>query len=111
MQNIAEFHIIGRIGNIDRTKDVTRRSVTTNNNCGDEDEWKTEPHWNRITVAGKFRDRLAKADTGDLARVTGRVRQSSFEAEGAVSCTVDMPADGFAILAKANSRPTDDERG
>lgn len=111
MQNTAEFHIIGRIGKIDRAKEVTHVSVAANYNRRDGDEWKTDTHWNRVTLFGKLRDRLAKADTGDLVRVTGRVRQSSYEAEGATRYTVDLVADGFATLAKANGKPTDEERG
>lgn len=111
MQNIAEFHIIGRIGKIDRAKDVTHLSVAANYNRREGDEWKTDPHWNRVTLFGKLRDRLAKADTGDLVRVTGRVRQSSYEADGATRYGVDMIADGFAILAKANGKPADEDRG
>lgn len=110
MQNIAEFHIIGRIGKIDSAKEVTHISVAANYNRRDGDEWKTDTHWNRITLFGKLRDRLAKADTGDLVRVTGRVRQSSYEAEGATRYTVDLLADGIAILAKANGKPTEEER-
>ena len=111
MQNTAEFHIIGRIGKIDRAKDVTHLSVAANYNRRDGDEWKTDPHWNRVTLFGKLRDRLAKADTGDLVRVTGRVRQSSYEAEGTTRYVVDMIADGFAILAEASGNPADEERG
>ena len=108
MQNIAEFQIIGRIGKIDAAKDVTHISVAANYARRDGDEWKTDTHWNRVTLFGKVRDRLAKADTGDLVRVTGRVRQSSYEAEGATRYGVDMIADGFAVLAKANGKPTDE---
>jgi single-strand DNA-binding protein len=110
VQNIAEFHIIGRIGKIDSAKEVTHISVAANYNRRDGDEWKTDTHWNRVTLFGKLRDRLAKADTGDLVRVTGRVRQSSYEAEGATRYTVDLLADGIAILAKANGKPTEEER-
>ena len=69
----AEFHIIGRIGKIDTAKEVTHISIAANYNRKDGDEWKSDPHWNRVTVFGKLRDRLAKADKGDLVRVTGRV--------------------------------------
>lgn len=111
MQNIAEFHIIGRIGKIDAAKEVTHILVAANYNRRDGDEWKTDTHWNRITLFGKLRDRLAKADTGDLVRVTGRVRQSSYDAEGQTRYSVDLLADGIAILAKANRKATDEERG
>jgi single-strand DNA-binding protein len=100
MQNIAEFHIIGRIGKIDAAKDVTHLSVAANYNRRGGDEWKNDPHWNRVTLFGKLRDRLAKAATGDLVRITGRVRQTRYEAEGVTRCGVDMIANGFAILAK-----------
>lgn len=110
MQNIAEFHIIGRIGKIDAAKEVTHLSVAANYNSRDGDEWKTDTHWNRVTLFGKLRDRLAKADTGDLVRITGRVRQSSYEAEGQTRYTVDLLADGLAVLAKANGKPSDQER-
>ncbi|MEQ1539232.1 MAG: single-stranded DNA-binding protein [Sphingorhabdus sp.] len=109
MQNIAEFHIIGRIGKIDASKDVTHISVAANYNRRDGDEWKTDPHWNRVTLFGKLRDRLAKAEKGDLARITGRVRQVSYDADGATRYGVDMIADGFAVLAKANGKPTDEK--
>jgi single-strand DNA-binding protein len=111
VQNIAEFHIIGRIGKIDAAKEVTHISVAANYNRREGDEWKTDTHWNRITLFGKLRDRLAKADTGDLVRVTGRVRQSSYETEGQTRYTVDLLADGIAILAKANGKPSEEEHG
>jgi single-strand DNA-binding protein len=111
MHNIAEFHIIGRIGKIDRAKDVTHLSVAANYNRRDGDEWKTNPYWNRVTLFGNLRDRLARADKGDLVRIIGRVRQTSYESDGATRYGVDMIADGFAILAKANGKLTDDERG
>ena len=110
MQNIAEFHIIGRIGKIDAAKDVSHISVAANYNRRDGDGWKTDTHWNRVTLFGKVRDRLAKADTGDLVRITGRVRQSSYEAEGQTRYTVELLADGLAVLAKANGKPSDEER-
>jgi single-strand DNA-binding protein len=56
-------------------------------------------------------DRLTKLSTGDLVRITGRVRQSSYDADGTTRYTVDMIADGFAILAKVNGKPADDEAG
>ena len=109
MQNIAEFHIIGRIGKIDAAKDVTHLSVAANYNRREGEEWKTDPHWNRVTLFGKLRDRLDKAEKGDLVRITGRVRQTSYEAEGTTRYGVDMISDGFAILAKASGRPADEQ--
>ncbi len=110
MQNISEFHIIGRIGKIDAAKDVTHIAVAANYNRRDGDTWKTDPHWNRVTLFGKIRDRLANAAKGDLVRITGRVRQSSYDADGTTRYSVDMIADGFAILAKKDGAPADDEK-
>ena len=111
MQNIAEFQIIGRIGKIDAAKDVTHISVAADYNRRDGDDWKSDPHWNRVTVFGKLRERLAKTDKGDLVRITGRVRQSNYEADGTTRDTVDMIADGIGILAKASGKPADGETG
>lgn len=109
MQNIAEFHIIGRIGKIDAARDVTHLSIAANYNRRDGDEWKSDPHWNRVTLFGKLRDRLAMAATGDLVRITGRVRQSSFESDGTTRYCVDMIADGFAILARSSGKLVDED--
>ena len=103
--------IIGRIGKIEGAKDVTHISVAANYNRRDGENWKTDPHWNRVTVFGKLRDRLAKAATGDLVRITGRVRQTSYDAEGATRYGVGMIADGLAILAKASGKPADEVGG
>lgn len=109
MQNIAEFQIIGRIGKIDAAREVTHLSIAANYNRRDGDEWKTDPHWNRVTLFGKIRERLTKAATGDLVRITGRVRQTSYETDGATRYGVDMIADGFAILAKASGKAANDK--
>ena len=109
MQNIVEFHIIGRIGKTDHAKDVTHLSVAANYNRRDGDEWKTDPHWNRVTLFGKLRERLAKADIGDLVRITGRIGQSSYQADGRTNYSVDLIADSFAILAKAKGKTVEND--
>jgi single-strand DNA-binding protein len=109
MQNIAEFQIIGRIGKIDAAKDVTHLSVAANYNRRDGDEWKTNPHWNRVTVFGKLRDRLTNATIGDLVRITGRIGQSKYKVDGHTQYSVDLIADGFAILAKAKAKTVEDD--
>ena len=43
--------------------------------------------------------------------VTGLTQHSSYEAAGAPRCGVDMVAYGFAVLVKANGKPTDDTGG
>ena len=71
MQNIVEFHIIGRLGRIDAAKKVTHISVATNYNRREGETWKSDPQWHRITLFDKMRDRLTNATIGDLVRITG----------------------------------------
>ena len=111
MQNIVEFHIIGRLGRIDPAKNVTHISVTTNYNRRGGETWKSDPQWHRITLFGELRDRLTNATIGDLVRITGRIGQSSYQADGRTNYSVDLIADGFAILAKARGKPAEDEAG
>ena len=109
MQNIVEFHIIGRLGRIDAAKNVTHISVATNYNRREGETWKSDPQWHRITLFDKMRDRLTNATIGDLVRITGRIGQSSYQADGRTNYSVDLIADGFAILAKAKVKSVDDD--
>ena len=109
MQNIAEFRIIGRIGKIEVKEKVTYLSVASNYNRKDGDDWKTDTHWNSVTLFDKLAKRLT-ASKGDLVHITGRVRQNSYEAGGTTRYDVDLIADGIAILAKKDGGPADDEK-
>ena len=109
MQNIVEFHIIGRLGRIDAAKKVTHISVATNYNRREGETWKSDPQWHRITLFGELRERLEKATVGDLVRLTGRIGQSSYKVEGHTHYSVDLIADGFAILAKAKPKTVEND--
>ena len=111
MQNIVEFHIIGRLGRIDPAKNVTHISVATNYNRREGETWKSDPQWHRVTLFGGLREQIEKATVGDLVRLTGRIGQSSYQADGRTNYSVDLIADGFAILAKAKVKPAGDEAG
>ena len=65
MQNIAEFRIIGRIGKVEVKEKVTYLSVASNYNRKDGDDWKTDAHWNSVTLFDKLAKRLT-ASKGDL---------------------------------------------
>ena len=109
MQNIVEFHIIGRLGRIDPGKNVTHISVATNYNRREGETWKSDPQWHRITLFGKLRERIDNSSIGDLVRITGRIGQRSYTSKSGETCySVDLIADGFAILAKAKRKPVDD---
>lgn len=109
MQNIAEFRIIGRIGKVEVKEKVTYLSVASNYNRKDGDDWKTDAHWNSVTLFDKLAKRLT-ASKGDLVHITGRVRQNQYEAGGTTHYGVDLIADGIAILAKKDGGPADDEK-
>ena len=109
MQNIVEFHIIGRLGRIDPATKVTHISVATNYNRREGETWKSDPQWHRITLFDKLRDRLTNAAIGDLVRITGRISQSSYKVDGDTRYSVDLIADGFAILAKAKAKTVEDD--
>ena len=111
MQNIVEFHIIGRLGRINPSKNVTHISVATNYNRREGQTWKSDPQWHRITLFGGLRDRLDKTTVGDLVRITGRIGQSKYKVEGETRYSVDLIADGFATLAKAKGKPAGNEAG
>ena len=49
MQNIVEFHIIGRLGRIDAAKKVTHISVATNYNRREGETWKSDPQIGRAS--------------------------------------------------------------
>jgi single-strand DNA-binding protein len=102
MQNIAEFRIIGRIGKIAELDKVTKVSVAANYNRQENGEWITDTHWNEVTLFGRLIERAAKTEKGDMVHITGRVRQNSYDAAEGKRYTVELIAEGFAILAKAN---------
>lgn len=102
MQNIAEFRIIGRVGKIEAKEKVTYLSVASNSYRKEGDDWVQETSWNNITVFGKTAERVNNAHKGDLVHITGRIRQNSYDQNGTTRYTVDLIADRFAVLSKAN---------
>jgi single-strand DNA-binding protein len=102
MQNIAEFRIIGRVGKITEHDKVTKLNVAANYNRQENGEWVTDTHWNEVTLFGKLTERAAKAQKGDLVHITGRVRQNSYDTAEGRRYTVELIADGFAVLAKGS---------
>ena len=109
MQNIVEFHIIGRLGRIDAAKTVTHISVATNYNRREGETWTSDPQWHRITLFSKLRERLGKITVRDLVRITGRIGQSKYKVEGQSRSSIDPIADSFAILAKAKVKTVEDD--
>lgn len=109
MKNIAEFRIIGRIGQADVKDKVAFLDLASNYGRKVGDDWEDDTHWNRVTLFGKNIDRAAKMGKGDLVHVTGRVRQSRYERNGETVYGVDLIGQSIAVIAR-NGKPAD-ERG
>lgn len=60
----------------------------------------TDTHWNEVSLFGKMIERGAKAQKGDLVHIAGRLRQNSYDTPEGRRYTVEVIADGFAVLAK-----------
>lgn len=103
MRNLAKFEIIGRIGKIEPHGKVTHLTLAANYpRKNDKDEWVDDTHWNRVTIFGeRTRKQIAdQAHVGDLVRVEGRMKDSSYEKDGDTIYTVDRIVEQFGILAK-----------
>lgn len=103
MRNLAKFEIIGRIGKINSHGTVTHLTIAANYPRKDDatGEWSEDTYWNRVSVFGeRTRNYISeKAKVGDLVRVEGRMRDSSYEKGGETIYTVDRIVDHFGILA------------
>ena len=102
MINFAKFEIIGRIGEIDTRPKVTLLSVCANyRRKGDDNEWQEDSHWNRVSVfsEGQRKHIADRAQVGDLVRIAGRLKDNSYERDGATHYTTDRIVEEFGILA------------
>ena len=83
--------------------------VAANYNRQVDGEWESDTHWNRVTCFARIAERLTRSAKGDLVRVTGRVRQSSYEDGGVVHYGTDLIADDFSVLARQRDSAEDGE--
>lgn len=102
MINFAKFEIIGRIGEIDAKHKVTNISVCANyRRRGEGDQWIEDSYWNRVVIFSdgqrKYIDE--KAQVGDLVRIAGRLRDTSYERDGTTHYTTDRIVEEFGVLA------------
>lgn len=102
MRNIAEFQLIGRVGNIDVRENVVNLTVAANySRRDDKGEWTDDTYWNRVSIFGeKTRTYVSeKVQKGDLVHVRGRMRDTSYEKDGQKIYTTDRVVDDFSVLA------------
>ncbi|SCW94822.1 Single-strand binding protein family protein [Sphingobium faniae] len=102
MINFDKFEIIGRIGEIDAKPKVTSISVCANyRRRAEGDQWIEDSYWNRVVIFSdgqrKYIDE--KAQVGDLVRIAGRLRDTSYERDGTTHYTTDRIVEEFGVLA------------
>ena len=112
MKNVATFEIIGRISRIDAYEKVTRITTASNYNYkdGQSGEWKQDTHWNQsVAFNQRPREAAEKLQKGDLVKITGRMRQSSFEKDGQRVFSTDLIAYTIEFVARANRQTAEKE--
>ena len=106
MKNVAEFTLIGRIGNISPGGGVTRLSTASNYRRKEKDgSWADDPHWNQVVVfnEGARGDIAEHVRQGDLVMARGRVRQSSYK-QTAKPATASISSAPTSACSPPNSR-------
>src|SRR3546814_20590545 len=65
------------------------------------DQWIEDSYWNRVVIFSdgqrKYIDE--KAQVGDLVRIAGRLRDTSYERDGTTHYTTDRIVEEFGVLA------------
>ncbi|SEF14919.1 Single-strand binding protein family protein [Rhizobiales bacterium GAS191] len=103
MRNIAEFQIIGRVGQIKTVGSTVRVSLAANYPFKDKaGEWKDSTHWNEVTIfqdsmRGYVQKHLGK---GDLVHARGRIKQNSYVKDNETRFTVDLICMEISRLAQ-----------
>lgn len=103
MFEIARFQIIGRVGAIKPFDKTTRISVATNAAYKNENGARVDcTFWNEVVVFDRStRGFIAKRlKVGDLVRVEGTLRQSSFEQNGEKKYATDLVVDELSSQPK-----------
>ena len=101
MRGMAKFIITGRIGSIREAGTALKISIASDYPRKDErGEWDSNTHWNTATVFGEKTIAWIKEKTkpGDLVQVEGRLREGSYEKDGAKIYTVELISEDFSLL-------------
>ena len=112
MRGTAEFQTIGRIARIAEVGTTLKINIASDYPRRNEDgTWDDNTHWNTVTIFAERTIAWIKKNTkpGDLVRVTGRLRQGSYEKEGQTVYTTDLITEDFNLLAK--HQPKSDANG
>ena len=103
MRNIAEFHIIGRVSKMTTIGKALKIDLASNYRARDKNgQWGDDIYWNSVSVFDEHaRTYIAKhIAKGDLVRVTGRFRNTSYQGKDGTVYTTDFHAHEFDRLAR-----------
>ena len=110
MRTFSKFEIIGHVGKVDTGERATHISVAANYPRKDKatDEWSDDVHWNRVTIFfERERKRAEGLGKGDLIRVAGRMKDSSYEKNGETIYTTERIVEDFDLVRKAGEDGND----
>lgn len=113
MKNVSTFEIIGRISRIDTYEKVTRITTASNYNYkdGQSGEWEQDTHWNQSVVFNQRpREAAEKLQKGDLVKITGRMRQTSYEKDGNRIFSTDLIAYAVEFIARPSAKEQEERQ-
>tara|TARA_Y100000588_G_C13747490_1_gene708300 strand:- start:273 stop:608 length:336 start_codon:yes stop_codon:yes gene_type:complete len=102
MQNVAEFEVRGRVGNVTIREKVAYVSVAVNKNRKDDKgEYQQTTNWIELTLFGSDIAWAKKLNAGDLITTDGDIQRSKREQDGEPIYSTDLIVNRRAVLAKA----------
>ena len=103
MNMIAEFNIIGRVGKITNLNGVTKVSIASKYpRKDDHGEWHNNDHWNTVTIFNETTRKWIASNlaTGDIVHTAGKMKENSYQKDGATIYSHDFTVSQFNRIAK-----------
>ena len=110
MNTIAEFTIIGRVGEIKQVGTTVRVSIASSYSRKDNrGEWVERTRWNEVTVFGESTRGYVKRNLvkGDLVFTSGSMGQTKWEKDGETFYGVTLAAERLERLCKGPNHGDD----
>ena len=110
MNTIAEFTIIGRVGEIRQVGTTLRVNIASSHSRKDNrGEWVERTRWNEVTVFGEPTRGYVKRNIvkGDLVFTAGSMGQTKWEKDGETFYGVTLAAERIERLCKGSNHGDD----
>ena len=110
MNTIAEFTIIGRVGEIKQVGTTLRVSIASSYSRKDNrGEWVERTRWNEVTVFGESTRGYVKRNIvkGDLVFTSGSMGQTKWEKDGETFYGVTLAGERIERLSKGPNHGDD----